>query len=141
MSYNILVIDDSACMRKVLKKSIVMCGIGDISFYEAGNGLEGLEVIKKEWIDIIFTDIHMPIMNGLELVKALRADEAIKHTPIIVVTSDTNAENSAEVKAYDIKDIIYKPFRAEDIRRLLTELLGLEETYNEENPDTEGLDF
>lgn len=141
MPYNILVVDDSACMRKVLKKSIAMCGIGEVSFYEAGNGEEGLEVIKKEWIDIIFTDIHMPVMNGLELVKSLRADDALKHTPIIVVTSDTNAENSAEVKAYDIKDIIYKPFRAEDIRRLLTELLGLEENYNEENPDIEGLDF
>ena len=140
MPYNILVVDDSSTMRKVLKKTIGMCGIGEVTFYEAENGQMALEVIKKEWIDLIFTDINMPIMNGIELVKTLRTDEVVKNTPIIVVTSDTGAENTNEVKANNIRDIIYKPFRPEIVRSLLLNLLGLEES-DEENTDFEGCDF
>ena len=141
MPYNILVVDDSSSMRKVLKKTIIMCGIGEINFSEAGNGKEALEVISKEWIDVIFTDLNMPIMSGYELVSALRNDESVNHTPIIVVTSDTNAENSEEVVKSNIKHIIYKPFRPEEVRTLLLNLLGMEDMPNEENSDSEGLDF
>ena len=140
MPINILVVDDSSSMRKVLRKTITMCGIGEINFSEAANGKEALDVIRDEWIDIIFTDLNMPIMTGFELVAALKADETC-HTPIIVVTSDTNAENSEEVSQNNIKHIIYKPFRPEEIRTLLLNLLGLEDIPNEEDSNSEGLDF
>jgi two-component system chemotaxis response regulator CheY len=79
-------------------------------------------------------------MNGIELVKSLRTDEVVKNTPIVVVTSDTGAENTNELKANNIRDIIYKPFRPEIVRALLLDLLGLEES-DEENTDFEGCDF
>ena len=141
MPYNILVVDDSSSMRKVLRKTIMMCGIGEVNFSEACNGKEALDVIRDEWIDVIFTDLNMPIMTGFELVQALRKDEAVNHTPIIVVTSDTNAENSEEMVKGNIKHIIYKPFRPEEVRTLLLNLLGMEDIPNEENSDSEGLDF
>ena len=141
MPYNILVVDDSYSMRKVIRKSIAMSQIGEINFFEAANGQEALKVLRDEWVDLVFTDINMPVMDGFELVNQLKADENIQHTPIIVVTSDTNAENADEVKTHDIRYIIYKPFRPEVVRELLLNLLGLEENTDGDDTDFEGLDF
>jgi len=141
MPFNILVVDDSASMRKVLRKSIVMCNIGEITFFEAENGQEALGVLQKEWIDIVFTDINMPVMDGYELVSNLKKDYTHQNTPIIVVTSDTTAENSEAAKNNKIKHIIYKPFRPETIRELLINLLGLEVSEDGNDSDSEGLDF
>ena len=141
MPFNILVVDDSASMRKVLRKSIIMCHIGDVNFYEAENGEDALKVLKNEWVDLIFTDINMPIMDGFELVSNLNKDDIHQNTPIIVVTSDTSAENAEAAKKYKIKHIMYKPFRPEAIRELLINLLGLEVSEDGEFADSEGLDF
>jgi len=141
MPFNILIVDDSASMRKVLKKSIIMCHIGDINFSEAENGEEALKVLKKEWIDLIFTDINMPIMDGFELVSNLYKDNIHQNTPIIVVTSDTSAQNAEAAKKYNIKHIMYKPFRPEAIRELLINLLGLEVSDDGDFANSQGLDF
>jgi two-component system chemotaxis response regulator CheY len=142
MKFNILVVDDSSCMRKVLRKSITMCRIGEVNFFEAENGQEALECLKKEWIDLVFTDLNMPVMNGLDFVKTLRQDEDhIKNIPVIVVTSDTNVDNTNKVKANNVNGIIYKPFRPEDMRMLLINLLDLEDKEDDEDTDFEGCDF
>jgi len=141
MPYNILVVDDSASMRKVLRKSITMCNIGEINFTEAENGQEALEVLKKEWVDLVFTDVNMPVMNGFELVSNLNVDDIHKNTPIVVVTSDLSAENADAAKQSNIKHIVYKPFRPESIRELLINLLGLEVNEDGDDNESEGLDF
>jgi len=141
MPFNILVVDDSASMRKVLRKSITMCNIGEIEFFEAENGQAALEVLKKEWVDLVFTDVNMPIMDGFELVINLNSDEIHKNTPIIVVTSDLSAENADAAKNSNVKHIVYKPFRPEAIRELLINLLGLEVNEDGDDSEFEGLDF
>ena len=141
MPFNILVVDDSASMRKVLRKSITMCNIGEIHFYEAENGQAALEVLKNEWVDLVFTDINMPVMDGFELVSNLNVDDIHKNTPIVVVTSDLSAENAEAAKQSNIKHIVYKPFRPEGIRELLINLLGLEVNEDGDDNESEGLDF
>ena len=141
MPINILVVDDSASMRKVLMKSITMCNIGAISFYEAENGQKALDVLKNEWVDLVFTDINMPVMDGFELVSRLSEDDLMKNTPIVVVTSDVSAENAETAKKHNIKNIIYKPFRPEGIRELLINLLGLEVSDDGDDSGFEGADF
>jgi len=141
MPFNILVVDDSASMRKVLRKSIMMCQIGEVTFFEAENGQAALEVLKNEWVDLVFTDINMPVMDGFELVSNLNDDEIHKNTPIIVVTSDLSAENADAAKQNNIKHIVYKPFRPESIRELLINLLGLEVIESGDDSEFEGLDF
>jgi len=141
MPINILVVDDSASMRKVLRKSIQMCNIGSINFFEAENGKTALTILKDEWIDLVFTDINMPVMDGFELVNKLHENDLTKNTPIIVVTSDVSAENAETAKRHNIKHIIYKPFRPEGIRELLINLLGLEEMEDDNDTGFEGVDF
>jgi len=141
MPLNILFVDDSASMRKVLRKSIMMCHIGEVTFFEAENGQAALEVLKNEWVDLVFTDINMPVMDGFELVSNLNKDEIHQNTPIIVVTSDVSAENAEAAQKNNIKHIVYKPFRPEAIRELLINLLGLEVDNDGDDSEFEGLDF
>lgn len=141
MPYNILIVDDSSSMRKVLKKAITMCQIGEVNFIEAENGLIALEILKDEWVDLIFTDINMPVMNGFELVNKLREDDMVGNTPIIVVTSEIKTEGADDIQKNNIKHIIYKPFRPEAIRELLINLLGLEESEDGDDTEFEGIDF
>ncbi|MCK9329566.1 MAG: response regulator [Candidatus Cloacimonetes bacterium] len=141
MPYNILIVDDSSSMRKVLKKAITMCNIGHIEFIEAENGANALDLMNKNWIDLVFTDINMPVMDGFELIKHLKNDNLLGNTPIIVITSELRTENTEDFKINNIKHIIYKPFRPESIRELLINLLGLEECDESDNGEVEGIDF
>ncbi len=141
MPYNILIVDDSSSMRKVLKKAITMCNIGQVEFIEAENGKTALDIMNNNWIDIVFTDINMPVMDGFQLVSRLKKDNIIGNTPIIVITSELRTEQSEEFKINNIKHIVYKPFRPESIRELLLNLLGMEEQDESADGEFEGVDF
>lgn len=141
MAYNILIVDDSSSMRKVLKKAITMCQIGIVEFLEAENGQAGLDVLKNHWVDLVFTDINMPVMDGFQFIKTLKKDDLIGSTPIIVITSELRAENDEDFKINNVKHVIYKPFRPESIRELLVNLLGLEDNNGTDDAEFEGLDF
>ena len=65
MTYRILVVDDSSPMRTVIRKAITASGFGAAEFHEASNGLEALDILQQEWMDMVVTDYNMPEMNGL----------------------------------------------------------------------------
>ena len=140
MPFNILIVDDSTCMRKVLRKTVSMCGIGEVTFFEAENGKEAIDIVKKEWIDLILSDINMPVMDGLQMVKTLRDDESSKNLHVIVITSDMHDDTRKKIHDSNIKDILYKPFRPEDLRKVLMSVLQIEEE-DDEYANSEGLDF
>lgn len=141
MPFNILIVDDSTCMRKVLKKTITMCNIGEVTLFEAENGKEAIDVVKKEWIDLILTDINMPVMDGLSMVKQLHAEDIIKNLHVIVITSDRHEDTKKKINDCDVQNIIYKPFRPEELRQILISVLNLEDNKNDEHSNSEGLDF
>jgi len=141
MGLSILIADDSTSMRKVLKKAVSMCGIANISFLEANNGLEALEIAKSEWVDLIFTDINMPEMDGLTFIEKMHQMGLLSQTPIIIITSETREEELNSLRKTRAYDVITKPFRAEDIKKHLISLFG-EEIFNAgENEESEGCDF
>lgn len=74
--------------------------------FTANNGLEAMEVIKKETLDIIFLDLHMPVMNGLETLKNIR--ELNNDTPVILITAYTSDEKVTEAEKYGISGLFYK---------------------------------
>ena len=77
MAFNVLIVDDSSSMRSVIKKTLEISGFDIGQIFEAGNGREALDVLDKEWADIILTDIHMPDMDGLSFLKELQKDDVI----------------------------------------------------------------
>ncbi|MDD5308939.1 MAG: response regulator [Deltaproteobacteria bacterium] len=125
MSYSILIVDDSATIRSVIKRSIGMTGIDVGAVHEAANGLEALEVLGREWVDIVFADLNMPEMNGVELVERMFEDSMLVSTPVVIVSSDHNQRTIDGLKERGIRAYIKKPFRPENFRDVVGEVLGL----------------
>ncbi len=124
MSYSILVADDSAIVRSMVKKAIAMAGLPVGHVYEAANGREALEVLRRTWIDVVFADINMPEMTGPELLRAMKADPALASTPVVIVSSERSAARVAELQRSGARAYVKKPFRPEQFRELVTEILA-----------------
>jgi len=140
MALNILVSDDSRSLRKVLIKTIKMCGVGQADFFEAENGKIALEILEKQWIDIVFTDLNMPVMDGYSFLKEVKNNELFKKIPVIIITSEIREKELNELRESDATGIITKPFQPEDIRKIIEEKLHLEDADGT-NSDSEGNDF
>lgn len=141
MAFNVLIVDDSSSMRSVIKKTIEMSGFDVGQFFEAGNGREALSVLDKEWADIILTDIHMPEMDGRALLKALHEQAIVSTTPVVIVTTEGREERLDELLGLGAKACIKKPFRPEEIRNTLMDVLGMDEEAMQDKEALEGCDF
>jgi two-component system chemotaxis response regulator CheY len=142
MGYNILIVDDSTPMRAVIKKIVKASGFNVGQFFEAANGREALNILNREWLDLVLTDYNMPDMNGLELVEEMNKDEDLKSIPAVMITTEGSRERVEEFMAKGVMDYIKKPFTPEQIKQKLKHIMG--ETEDEEqrydNGDEE-LDF
>ncbi len=143
MSFNILVVDDSRAMRAVIKKIVTMSGFKMDKCLEAGNGREALETLADQWVDVIISDINMPEMNGLELLKCLKADDCYREIPVIMISTDGSTERMRESLVSGARGFIKKPFFPEDLRNTLYEVIGVgaDGRYPEDTPAADGFDF
>ena len=126
MALNILVVDDSAVMRKMIIKTIDMCGIPIGELKQAANGIEGLEELRKSWIDIVILDINMPEMNGEEMIDEMQQDPEIKDIPVVVVSTEGSSTRIQRLKEKGAR-FIQKPFTPEIIRDTVYEVTGIGE--------------
>lgn len=143
MSFNLMIVDDSNAMRAVIRKIVSISGFKVDRCFEANNGREALEVLAKDWVDVIISDINMPDINGLELLNTLKRDDLFKDIPVIMVTTEGSKERMEEALARGAKGFIKKPFLPEDLKRLLHEVIGVGEDgeYAEDKRDVDGVDF
>lgn len=140
MMFDILVVDDSKAVLFMFKKIIELSGAPVDNLFTALNGQEALDVLEANPVDLIMTDINMPVMNGFELIENLKKNPGLSHIPIIVIT--TEGRDKYVEKAYQLGAVNYikKPCRPEQVKQLILETLGVEE--NETNiPDDEAGDF
>ncbi|RJO64828.1 MAG: response regulator [Myxococcales bacterium] len=124
MGYQILVVDDSAIIRAAVKKAISMSGLEVKQVFEAGDGLQALEVLGHEWIDIVFADLNMPNMSGLELIEKMSSDNLLISIPVVIVSSEQSQKRIDDLKNRGIRAYIKKPFRPENFRDVVSEVLG-----------------
>ena len=136
MAFNVLIVDDSSTMRAVIKKVIKVSGFNVGRFLEAGDGLEALNVLEKEWVDLVLSDINMPNMNGLELISRMHADEILQSIPVVMVTTESSDEKMKQSKELGAVGYIKKPFLPEDIKMTLCSVMG-EDPDNGRNDDSE----
>ena len=126
MAYRILIVDDSPVARKVVRRAIGMTGLEVSELFEAGNGIEALERLRSNWIDLVVCDVHMPEMDGQELVQTMHADTALRVIPVIMVSSDaTEARRDALLQA-GARDYLHKPLTPERLRDAALTALYLE---------------
>jgi len=110
-SMNILVVDDFATMRRIVRNILKQLGYNNI--FEADDGTAAVEVLKKEKIQFIISDWNMPQMPGIELLKTVRSTEEWKTLPFLMVTAEGQKENVLEAVKYKVSNYIVKPFTPE----------------------------
>jgi two-component system, chemotaxis family, chemotaxis protein CheY len=120
-----LVVEDSPPMRKMIV--FALSRIRELRVVEADDGVDALRRIAATKFDIIITDINMPILDGLKLVKRLRADEAYREVPIIIITTEGAEEDRQRALALGATAYITKPIQAPQVIEMVREVLGLGE--------------
>jgi len=125
MALNILVVDDSSVMRSIIIKTLKLSGIplGDI--WEAKNGEEGLRLLQEKWIDLALVDIHMPVMDGEEMIRHLRENDQYSNLPVIVVSSESDP-GKIEMIHRQGATFIHKPFTPEILREVIIAITGVQ---------------
>ncbi len=116
----ILVVDDSASMRQMVTFTLQSSGYDTI---EGCNGCEALKVSEGAKVDLVITDLNMPEMDGITLVKELRAKEAFKFTPILLLTTESQDTKKQEGKAAGATGWIVKPFNPEQLMAVVKKVL------------------
>ncbi|MBI1920216.1 MAG: response regulator [Geobacter sp.] len=121
--YKILIVEDSPTMRQLI--SFALKRLRGVRIAEANDGVDGLRKISAEKFDLIFTDINMPIMDGLKLVSLVRNDPGSKDIPIVVITTEGASEDRERALALGANDYITKPIQPNRILDVARSLLSI----------------
>lgn len=121
-SLKLLIVDDSAMMRAMIKRAIAMTGVS-VDIREASNGRDALEVLEHDTVDVVFTDINMPVMTGTELLREMTV-RGWRHIQRVVISTDNSDARHDEARQLDVSLYISKPFAPEAVRDVLTHLSG-----------------
>lgn len=114
LNINILTVDDFSTMRRIIRNMLKQLGYNNIM--EAEDGAVALSLLQREKIDFVISDWNMPNMNGLELLKAIRADDNLKPIPVLLVTAEALKENVIEAVKAGVNNYVVKPFTAETLQ-------------------------
>jgi len=119
---NILIVDDSAMMRMMIKRVTGLCGVPIGEIFEAGNGREAITILESQRVDALFTDINMPVMTGTELLRTIEQDGRWPTLLRVIISTDGSAARRAEADELHVRLYVEKPFRPEVMRDVLSEL-------------------
>jgi two-component system, chemotaxis family, chemotaxis protein CheY len=119
---NILIVDDSAMMRMMIKRVTGLCGVPIGEIFEAANGREAIAVLESKSVDALFTDINMPVMTGTELLRTIEQDGRWPALLRVIISTDGSAARRAEADELRVRLYVEKPFRPEVMRDVLSEL-------------------
>jgi len=121
MAKKILIVDDASLIRNVAHKAAIEAGYETVL---AENGEAGLKALEENEIDLIFSDVNMPIMSGLEMVEKIRAEDKYKYIPIVMLTTESKPELKEAAQKLGVKAWFLKPFNKDKFLLVLKKLLG-----------------
>lgn len=127
MSIRILIVDDSPIIRSVIEKNIRMAEIPVAECLHAGNGQDALDQLDGQWIDLAFVDINMPVMNGVELIKRMKADPILKTIPVVVASTEGSETRIDALRDLGIAGYLRKPFTPEQFKEEIVRILELKD--------------
>ena len=118
-----LIVDDSSVMRKIVERSLRQAGLESLVVFEAGSGIEGLEILKSKEVDLILSDINMPSMDGLEFVRQLQSQQLAPEVPVVMITTESSEEHVKQAIQAGARGYIRKPFTADQVKQRVLPLL------------------
>jgi two-component system, chemotaxis family, chemotaxis protein CheY len=123
MAPDVLVVDDSAAIRKILQRVLRQTGMDIGTIHEAGDGQEAIELLKLHQPALILTDINMPKMDGLQLLAAVKASDGWRHIPVVMITTEGGETKVGEGVKLGAAGYVRKPFTADQIKEKLAGIL------------------
>jgi two-component system chemotaxis response regulator CheY len=121
---NILIVDDSAMMRAMIKRVASVAGVAVGTIYEAGNGREALAILEAHPVQFVFTDLNMPEMSGTELLRVMKDRDDWRDIVRVIISTDGSDSRRLEAEDLDVRVYVEKPFRPEVMRDVLSSLDG-----------------
>lgn len=119
----IVIADDSGTARLLIKKCLEIVGFNESTFIEASNGKEAFDIIKKEPVDLLVTDLSMPIMDGETLLRCIKRNPNLKNIPVIVVTSSNNKAKELYLTSLGAHSVLSKPTTPASLKSVISPLL------------------
>lgn len=123
MALDVLIVDDSAAIRKILQRVLIQAEVPLGKVHEAGDGLEALAALKLHAVGLILSDINMPNMDGLQLLSAVKTQLSTKDVPVIMITTEGSSTKVMEAVSLGAAGYVRKPFTAEQIKEKLNGLI------------------
>jgi two-component system chemotaxis response regulator CheY len=118
-----LIVDDSSVMRKIIERALRQAGLELLTIHEAGNGAEGLELLKSKRVDLILSDINMPSMDGLEFLRQIQVQNLARGVPVVMITTESSEEHVKQAIQAGARGYIRKPFTADQVKERVLPLL------------------
>ena len=120
---DVLIVDDSAAIRKILRRVLQQAEIPMGQIYEAGDGVKGLERLKENSVQLIFSDINMPNMDGLGFLGQVKSNPSWQTIPVVMVTTEGSQAKVLEAVGLGAAGYVRKPFTAEQIKEKLAGII------------------
>lgn len=131
MIINVLIVDDSSVMREMIAKTMRVSGLPLGHIYQAGNGREGLDLLKEHWVDLAIVDINMPVMNGEEMIDRMQDDPELKDVSIVVISTESS-NTRIERLLHKGVEFVHKPFTPESIRDTVKKMMNIGKSDDEQ---------
>jgi two-component system, chemotaxis family, chemotaxis protein CheY len=123
MALDVMIVDDSAAIRKILRRVLTQAEVPMGEVYEANDGVEALAALQAKPVQLILSDVNMPNMDGIELLGKLKADPVLKSVPVIMVTTEGSQARVLQALELGAAGYVKKPFTAEQIKEKLTGII------------------
>ena len=125
MKLNIMIVDDSPAMRTFVRHVLDLSGLDIDTCLQASNGEEALALLGQSWVDVVLTDINMPVMDGEELLRRMSEHEVLRAIPVVVISTDHSDCRIRRMLSLGAKGYVTKPFTPETLREQLEQSLGV----------------
>ena len=135
----VLIVDDSATIRQMVKRTLDIAGLDVGEVYEASNGIEALAHLADHEVAVMLVDINMPTMNGIQLLTRMKSNDQLKDLPIVIASTEGSKQRIEQMESFGAYGYVRKPFQPEQLRDLLQPLLGV--TNNAADNDQGGDDL
>lgn len=119
MHKRVMIVDDSPVMRSFVKRTLDIAGLPVSQYLEAGDGREALAVLESGSVDVVLTDINMPVLDGQGLIASMKSDPRFRSIPVVVVSTDSTDQRMGELIRLGASGYIRKPFPPEKICEVL----------------------
>jgi len=123
MPLDVMIVDDSAAIRKILHRVLMQADVPLGKVVEAGDGVEALEALKTRKVGLILSDINMPNMDGLQFLAQIKTSEEWKSVPVVMITTEGSQAKVMEAVQLGAAGYVRKPFTAEQIKEKLSGII------------------